>query len=78
MWCTYYQADVNKAKTWFFVAALRSYEHIAFDRTIDTQKSIFEFFVPPDLEADFLTIMHKLEKKGLVSNLTKLKNRLQY
>ena len=76
-YCSYYQANVLKKMTWFFVAAIRSYDHVAFDRTLDKEKGIFEFFVPQDMEEDFLSIMAYLEKEGIVSNLQKLENRLR-
>lgn len=77
MYCSYYQAHVTRDRAWNFVALLRSYEHIAFDRTFDKEQSIFEFFVPSAQEDHFVAIMHLLEKKGLVGNITKLPNRLE-
>ena len=74
--CVYYQATIRQKDCWFFVATLRSYEHLAFDRTYDVEKSIFEFFVPPSNEHIFLEIMHYFEGTGLVSDLKKLPNRL--
>src|SRR3546814_7842172 len=50
-------AYVDPAYGWFFVGALRSFEHIAFDRTIDVESSIFEFFVPQDTEEYFVELM---------------------
>ena len=75
-YCSYYQAQINREKTWFFVGCLKSFEHIAFDRTLDAQKGIFEFFVPEDMEEYFLGIMQYFEKEGIVGNLQKLPNRL--
>lgn len=74
--CAYYQAKVDKPKTWFFVATLRSYEHLAFDRTIDVENGIFEFFVPIDLEEEFLKIMQYYQKINILYDLKKLPNRL--
>lgn len=73
----YFQAQVQREYCWFFVAVLRSYEHIALDRTIDKQKSIFEFFVAPDLCDEFIELMDLLTTKGIVSNLVELPNRLR-
>lgn len=73
--CSYYQAQVLREKTWFVVAVLRSYEHVAFDRTLDVQKSIFEFFVPEDQEILFLAIIQDFAQLGLVGQLIKLPNR---
>ena len=75
-YCTYYQALVSKKDTWFFVATVRSYEHMMFDRTIDTNKGLFEFFVPTDYEQQFLKVMDYYVRNGLVQNLHKLPNRL--
>ncbi len=74
--CIYYQASVIIKTTNLFVAALRFYEHIAFDRTYDAQLGIFEFFVPEAQEADFLKIMAYLESLHLVHSLIKVDNRL--
>ena len=75
-YCQYYQAHVNRQQAWFFVAVVRSYEHMMFDRTVDTELSIFEFFVPKDAESDFLKVMKKLEEVGIVWDVRKLDNRL--
>lgn len=74
--CQYYQAHVNKKMTWFVVATLKSQENIQFDRTIDAEKSIFEFFIPEGVEPQFLIIMQKLLATGYVSELQKIENRL--
>ncbi|MCX5922684.1 MAG: hypothetical protein NTX86_05160 [Candidatus Dependentiae bacterium] len=74
--CSYYQAHIRKEECWLLTATLRSFEHIAFDRTIDKSQSIFEFFVPQGMEGQFLELMAYYEKTGLVSNLTKMPNRL--
>lgn len=73
---TYYQAEVDPLLTWYFVAILRSFEHIAFDRTKDAQTGTFEFFVPHDTESFFIDIMHHFEQESIVHNLRKLSNRL--
>ena len=77
LYCSYYQAHVKRELCWFVTAALRSYEHIAFDRTLDTVSSLFEFFVAPVTESYFLEIMAHFEKEGLISDLKKLPNRLK-
>lgn len=74
--CEYYRARVHKEDVWFLVAVLRSYEHVAFDRTIDKEQSVFEFFVPSVLEETFLAIMNYFIKHAIVSDLQKLPNRL--
>ena len=74
--CCYYQAVIDKKMTWFFAGALRSFEHVAFDRTLDPKTGTFEFFVAPDLEADFLGLMRHLEQQKVIANLRKMPNRL--
>ena len=73
----YYQAQVDKTHTWQVTAILRSYEHVAFGRTLDKATGLIEFFVTPGEEAVFLSVMHHFEQKGLVSNLVKLPNRFE-
>lgn len=74
-YCIYYQAKVNKAKTWFFVATLRSFENLCFDRTFSVQEEIFELLVPERLETDFLKVMKYYQDNNIVTNLEKLPNR---
>jgi len=75
-YCLYYQAHVDPPRGWILTAILRSYEHVAFDRTIDKERSIFEFFVPVDTEPYFLAAIKQLEDAGIVSGLVKMENRL--
>jgi hypothetical protein len=77
MYSQYYQAQIERKKTWFFTSNLRSKEHFVFDRTIDTEKGIFEFFVPPLYEQEFLNFMKCFEELGIVKKLKKLPNRLK-
>jgi len=44
-YCKYFQAQINPEACWFFVAAIRSFEHLAFDRIFDKATSTFEFLV---------------------------------
>jgi len=75
--CSYYQAHIVARDCWFFIGILRSYEHLCFDRTIDVEKSIIEFFVPTAFEQSFLELMHYFEQQGIVTSLKKLPNRLE-
>ena len=76
-YCSYYQANVERQLCWYVTAALRSYEHISFDRTLDPATSLFEFFVPTATEKSFLALMSYFQSEGLVRNLKKLPNRLE-
>ena len=76
MLCDYFQACIPQSRVWFVTAVLRSCEHVAFDRTIDAQKSIFEFFVAPDLRETFVALMNFFQTHGLINNLVELPNRL--
>lgn len=74
-YCSYYQANVERSYAWFVVAILKSFDHLAFDRTLSASDSLFEFFVPASQEETFLALMDRLEKKSLVYQLKKLPNR---
>ncbi|MEX0939817.1 MAG: hypothetical protein WDZ41_00480 [Candidatus Babeliales bacterium] len=76
-YCSYYQAQVERKRTWLFAGILRSFEHLVFERTLDKEQSIFEFFVPSDLESYFEDIMLFFEQEGLIHNMKKLPNRLK-
>lgn len=58
-----------------FTAIIRSYEHLAFDRTLDAKTSTFEFFVPHGHVVPFRKLMQRLETEGLVADLIELPNR---
>ena len=74
--CSYFQAYVDKKFCWYVVAILKSYEHLAFDRTLDTKTNLFEFYVPESREDEFLKLMNYFKKEHLVNDLKKLPNRL--
>ncbi len=76
-YCIYYQAEVERSKCWFMVAILRSFENIAFDRTLDKRASRVEFFVPQDCQTEFVALMQALIERGVIRNLQQLPNRLQ-
>ena len=73
----YYQAVLKKEEALFAVGTLKFFDHLCFDRTLDREKLLYEFFVPPACEAEFLKIMEFLIEKGIVTNLEKLPNRIQ-
>ncbi|HJZ22841.1 MAG TPA: hypothetical protein VJ201_00125 [Candidatus Babeliales bacterium] len=75
-YCLYYQARVEPSTTWFFTGVLRSFEHLCFDRTLNVQESIFEFFVPQEQEKYFIEVLEYFVKNKMVFDLTKLPNRL--
>lgn len=75
-YCFYYQAHIQREKTWLFVALLRSVEHIAFDRTLDVAQNVFEFYVPADRKEIFLALMEYMAMHGLMLQLKELPNRL--
>jgi hypothetical protein len=72
----YYQARVQRELCWMVTSTLRFCDHVAFDRTIDKEDSIFEFFVAPDLEGEFLAIARCLLKRKVLLDLHKLPNRM--
>ena len=75
-YCLYYRAKIKKELCWMVTSTLRYSEHLAFDRCYDKQNSVFEFFVAPDLQNVFLSVMEKFEKHGISSELEQLTNRL--
>ncbi len=75
-YCSYYQARVRVEKTWFIVGVFRNEDHIAFERTLDGDHSILEFFVPVDQEQNFLQIIQSLQKRGYIYSCERLENRL--
>jgi hypothetical protein len=74
--CIYYQAKVSKPETWFLIATLRSFEHCVFDRTLDKENGILEFFLPEYLEPWFLECMDYYKKHTIVFSFSKMQNRL--
>lgn len=74
--CSYFQARIEREQTWLFVALLRSNEHLCFDRTLDTQQGLFEFFVPEKNVSRFITLMRGFEAMHLLTDLQALPNRL--
>ncbi len=74
--CLYYQAHVDKQRCWFFVAVLRSFEHMSFDRTLDKETSLFEIFVPHAAQEMFESIMQELYAQDIVIDWQPLPNRL--
>ncbi len=77
LYSLYYQATILRNKTWFFVAIMRSFENLLFDRAVDKEQGIFEFFIAPELEKYFLEIMSYFEATGVVTQLKKMPNRVQ-
>lgn len=76
MVCEYYCATLKPETVWVVVATLRYTEHIAFDRTLDAEKGIFEFYVPTSVEPFFCELMRSFIERGYVSDLIKKENRL--
>ena len=74
--CSYYQAHVARKETIFFVAILRSFDHLCFDRSLNPEQELFEFFVPTDCEQQFISLMNYFEQQHIVTNLQQLPNRL--
>ncbi len=71
----YFQAHVKKEFCWIVSSTLRFTEYVAFDRTVDKDQSIFEFFVAPDLLDVFLDVILKLQQEGIVFDFVQLPNR---
>ncbi|OGB84137.1 hypothetical protein A3F66_03025 [candidate division TM6 bacterium RIFCSPHIGHO2_12_FULL_32_22] len=78
MFCKYYQAKISRSDVWYLVSILKSFDHISFDRTIDIENSIFEFFIPEDFDKIFLNLMAYFQKEGIVLNIESMDNRLKF
>ena len=76
-YCTYYQAHISKPQTIHCVSILKSFDHLCFDRCLDTQSNLFEFFVPESQEQLFLKLMNYFEKQGMMKDVKKLPNRIE-
>ena len=75
-YCTYYQARVKDGDATLLVGVLKNVGHVCFDRTLENETGLFEFFVPRDQNDLFLAIMADFEAMGSVTGLTELPNRL--
>jgi hypothetical protein len=76
-YCYYYQAKIPPHNCWLITGLLRSHDHIAFDRTIDVENSIFEFFVPQGQEEEFVVFMRAMLSHGIIDWFKKLPNRIE-
>ena len=76
-YCPYYQATVRRDKIWLVTGILRNEPHWVFDRTLDAEQNVLEFFVAPAYEDKFIDIMDLFTKKGFVSSCEKKPNRLK-
>jgi len=72
----YYTANIDRHQSYYFVAIIKAFDNMVFDRTIDVEQSLFEFFVAPAYEQLFLDVMARFAKEGLVANLQQSENRL--
>ena len=75
--CYFYQAELNRQQVWFFVATLRSFEHLCFDRAYDPANNKFEFFVPQDNIIFFEKLMLMYQKKYIIISFCKAENRIK-
>jgi hypothetical protein len=76
MYCTYFQAHVPPSSCFLVIGMLKSFEHMAFARTLDVQKGVVEFFVPAQATPFFIELAKLLEKHSLIFDLVELPNRL--
>lgn len=77
MYCSYYHVRFVKKFIWFVVGVLRAEDNVVFERALDSDPEIFEFFVPPGREPEFLSLMDCLSKKGYVLSLEARPNRFK-
>lgn len=76
-YCEYYQGTLRRDKTWFVVGCLRNQDNLVFERALEKQENLFEFFVPPAYEQDFLDLMGFFSRKGYLLSLEKKPNRIR-
>ncbi|MBM3892799.1 hypothetical protein FJ365_00160 [Candidatus Dependentiae bacterium] len=69
--CVYYQGYLDREKIWFVVGMLRNEDHLCFERTVDKNTNLFEFFVPAGNEQAFLYLMDYCVAQGYVFDLQK-------
>ena len=65
----YYRAHIPRENVWFFVATIRSFDNLVFDRTVDVENSIFELYVSPDRVQEFEALIGWYQQHGYVQNL---------
>lgn len=76
LYCHYFQATLLREKIWFVVGALKSQENLCFDRALEKQTNLFEFFVPTECVPEFLRCMRYFQEQGFVFNLEQKPNRV--
>ncbi len=76
--CIYYQARLVREKIWFVVGTLRAETNLVFERALENDRTMFEFFVPPQNDDDFLAFMDILAKRGCIVTFEKKKNRFAH
>lgn len=75
-YCAYYQVTINRKLGWFVASTMRSFEHLAFERSFNAKAGINEYFVPTDQEKAFLNIVQGLADMGVITKIEKVPNRL--
>ena len=76
MFSEYYLAYLKKEECYFFSAALKSLEHVALARTLEKDKSLWEFFVSEENEDTFIKFLKYFQKQKIVIDFEKCENRL--
>lgn len=75
-YCSYFLAQIEKREIVKLISVLKSFDHLCFDRCVDKEQNIFEFFVPASMEKLFTSLMELYQQKGVVKMLRQEKNRL--
>ncbi|MFC1854739.1 hypothetical protein ACFLY6_02635 [Candidatus Dependentiae bacterium] len=76
-YCSYYQALTVREKTWFVNGVFRNEPNLCVERCLDKKSSLFEFFVPVDMEEHFLEISKYLLDHGYLLSVEKKQNRIK-
>jgi hypothetical protein len=77
MFSLYYQATIIPNKIWLITSLLRNEDGWAFDRALEGNPSILEFFVSPSYEEEFSSFMNYCLEEGLITSFSKMDNRLE-
>lgn len=62
----YFRAVARTEKIWLIVSLLKTFDNIAYHRTIDNSSNIMEFSVPEGMLSDFLLLMGYCQRENLI------------
>lgn len=60
----YFVAKLNRSTIWFVSGCIRNQGRLAFERSLDPKNDLFEFFVTPAYEQEFVAFAELMLSKG--------------